>query len=95
MIGDQRNSALAAGIDIGLYPVWAQLFGLAYETVPLDGGMRVRVEDYMRPIRRFVSALAKAVRSSPTNQQASRAGAIANNDEQGRIKCRKRSISSL
>jgi histidinol-phosphate aminotransferase len=30
------------------YPVWAQLFDVACETVPLDEDMRIRIEDYRR-----------------------------------------------
>ena len=35
-------------VTYSFYPVWAQLFGIAYQTVPLDDGMRLRVEDYRR-----------------------------------------------
>jgi histidinol-phosphate aminotransferase len=35
-------------VSYSFYPVWAQLFGIACETVPLDDGMRIRVEDYRR-----------------------------------------------
>ena len=35
-------------VTYSFYPVWAQLFGIACETVPLDDNMRVRVEDYRR-----------------------------------------------
>lgn len=59
----------AAAVDtLRLYPdpeaqelrealaVWAQLFGLACETVPLDDEMRVRVEDYRREAGSIVIA---------------------------------------
>jgi histidinol-phosphate aminotransferase len=36
--------------------VWAQLFGLACETVPLDDGMRIRIEDYQREAGSIVIA---------------------------------------
>ena len=42
----QPNPLLFPDVTYSFYPVWAQLFGLICETVPLDGGMRVRVEDY-------------------------------------------------
>ena len=42
----QPKSLLFPDVTYSFYPVWAQLFGLICETVPLDGGMRVRVEDY-------------------------------------------------
>jgi histidinol-phosphate aminotransferase len=49
-------------VTYSFYPVWAQLFGLAYETAPLDGGMRVRIEDYRR----------EACSPIPTRRPASR-----------------------
>ncbi len=36
-------------ITYSFYPVWCRLFDIAYETVPLDEAMRVRVADYRRP----------------------------------------------
>ena len=33
-------------VSYSFYPVWAQLFGVVCESVPLDDGMRVRIEDY-------------------------------------------------
>ena len=42
----QPKPLLFPDVTYSFYPVWAQLFGLICETVPLDGGMRVRVEDY-------------------------------------------------
>ncbi|HEY1930454.1 MAG TPA: histidinol-phosphate transaminase [Acetobacteraceae bacterium] len=36
-------------ITYSFYPVYCRLFGIAYETVPLDGAMQVRVADYRRP----------------------------------------------
>ena len=36
-------------ITYSFYPVYCRLFGIAYETVPLDAAMRVRVADYRRP----------------------------------------------
>jgi histidinol-phosphate aminotransferase len=44
----QPKPLLFPDVTYSFFPVWAQLFGLACETVPLDGGMRVRVEDYRR-----------------------------------------------
>jgi histidinol-phosphate aminotransferase len=43
-------------VTYSFYRVWAQLFGLAFETVPLDGAMRVRVEDYRREAGSIVIA---------------------------------------
>src|SRR5579863_9764419 len=36
-------------VTYSFYPVYAQLTGVAYETVPLDADMRIRIEDYRRP----------------------------------------------
>ena len=36
-------------VTYSFYPVYAQLTGVAYETVALDAHMRVQVEDYRRP----------------------------------------------
>src|SRR3981081_589416 len=35
-------------ITYSFYPVYCRLFGIAYETVPLDQAMRIRVSDYRR-----------------------------------------------
>jgi histidinol-phosphate aminotransferase len=58
----QPKPLLFPDVTYSFYPVWAQLFGIAYETVPLDGGMRVRVEDY----RREVGAIVIANPNAPT-----------------------------
>lgn len=42
----QPKPLLFPDITYSFYPVWAQLFGLTCVPVPLDGDMRVRVEDY-------------------------------------------------
>ncbi|HYZ23021.1 MAG TPA: histidinol-phosphate transaminase [Rhodopila sp.] len=49
-------------ITYSFYPVWAQLFGLTCEAMPLDEGMRVRVEDY----RREAGAIVIANPNAPT-----------------------------
>jgi histidinol-phosphate aminotransferase len=36
-------------ITYSFYPVYCRLFGIAYETVALDDGMRIRIADYRRP----------------------------------------------
>jgi histidinol-phosphate aminotransferase len=36
-------------ITYGFYPVYCRLFDIAYETVPLDEAMQVRITDYRRP----------------------------------------------
>jgi histidinol-phosphate aminotransferase len=35
-------------ITYSFYPTWCRLFGIAYETVPLDEAMQIRVADYRR-----------------------------------------------
>ena len=47
---------LIPDVTYSFYPMWAQLFGVACETVPLDDGMRVRVEDYRREAGSIVIA---------------------------------------
>jgi histidinol-phosphate aminotransferase len=44
----QARPLLFPDVTYSFYPVWAQLFTIAFETVPLDAQMRVRVEDYRR-----------------------------------------------
>jgi histidinol-phosphate aminotransferase len=43
-------------VTYSFYPVYAQLTGVAYETVPLDAEMRVRIADYRRPSGAIVLA---------------------------------------
>jgi histidinol-phosphate aminotransferase len=52
----QPKPLLFPDITYSFYPVWAQLFGLACETVPLDDGMRVSVADYRREAGSIVIA---------------------------------------
>ena len=52
----QPKPLLFPDVTYSFYPVWAQLFGLACETVPLDGAMRIRVEDYQREAGSIVIA---------------------------------------
>jgi histidinol-phosphate aminotransferase len=47
---------LFADVTYSFYPVYAQLTGVAYETVPLDAGLRVRIEDYRRPCGAIILA---------------------------------------
>jgi len=65
----QSKPLLFPDITYSFYPVWAQLFGLAYQTVPLDDGMRVRVEDY----RREAGAIVLANPNAPTGISLPRA----------------------
>jgi histidinol-phosphate aminotransferase len=52
----QPRPLLFPDITYSFFPVWAQLFGVAFETVPLDAAMRVRVEDYRREAGSIVIA---------------------------------------
>ena len=65
----QPKPLLFPDVTYSFYPVWAQLFGLAYETVMLDGDMRVRIEDY----RREAGSIVLANPNAPTGVALSRA----------------------
>ncbi len=43
-------------ITYSFYPVYCRLFGIAFETVPLDAAMRVRIADYRRPAGAIILA---------------------------------------
>ncbi len=43
-------------ITYSFYPVYCRLFGITYETVPLDAAMRVRIADYRRPAGAIILA---------------------------------------
>jgi histidinol-phosphate aminotransferase len=61
-LSKQKRPLLFPDVTYSFYPVWAQLFSVTCETVPLDGGMRVRVEDY----RREAGAIVIANPNAPT-----------------------------
>jgi histidinol-phosphate aminotransferase len=52
----QSKPLLFPDVTYSFYPVWAQLFGLACQTVALDDGMRLRIEDYRREAGSIVLA---------------------------------------
>jgi histidinol-phosphate aminotransferase len=52
----QPKPLLFPDVSYSFYPVWAQLFDMACETVPLDGDLRIRVEDYRRTAGSIVIA---------------------------------------
>src|SRR6202521_2847235 len=56
-------------ITYSFYPVYCRLFGIAYEPVPLDQAMRIRVADYRRP----AGALILPNPNAPTGIALSRA----------------------
>ena len=43
----QDAPLLFPDVTYSFYPVYCRLFAIAHETVPLDAGMRVRVDDYL------------------------------------------------
>src|SRR5277367_2361110 len=43
-------------VTYSFYPVYCRLFGIAFETVPVDDEMRVRVADYRRPAGAIILA---------------------------------------
>ena len=45
----QDRPLLFPDITYSFYPAYCRLFGITHETVPLDAGLRVRLEDYRRP----------------------------------------------
>jgi histidinol-phosphate aminotransferase len=45
----QDGKLLFPDITYSFYPVYCSLFGIDFVTVPLDGTMRIRIEDYDRP----------------------------------------------
>ncbi|WP_421995224.1 histidinol-phosphate transaminase [Reyranella sp.] len=65
----QRRPLLYPDVTYSFYPVWAQLFDVACETVPLDDEMRVRIADY----RRDAGAIILANPNAPTGIALSRA----------------------
>jgi histidinol-phosphate aminotransferase len=70
----QPSPLLFPDVTYSFYPVWAQLFGVAYETVPLDDGMRVRVEDYRRAAGSIVpGSIVIANPNAPTGVALTRA----------------------
>jgi histidinol-phosphate aminotransferase len=52
----QQRPLLFPDVSYSFYPVWAQLFGVAWETVPLDDELRVSVEHYRREAGSIVIA---------------------------------------
>lgn len=52
----QPKPLLFPDVTYSFYPVWAQLFGITHDTVPLDDTMRVSVADYRRAAGSIVIA---------------------------------------
>lgn len=66
---NQDGPLLFPDITYSFYPVYCRLFGIAFETVPLDDGLRVRPADYRRP----GGAIIVANPNAPTGVALSRA----------------------
>ena len=60
-------------ITYSFYPVYCRLFGIAYETVPLDQAMQIRIADYRRP----AGAIILPNPNAPTGIALSRAEIVA------------------
>jgi histidinol-phosphate aminotransferase len=52
----QEKPLLFPDVSYSFYPVYAQLTGVRFETVPLDAAMRINVADYRRPCGAIVIA---------------------------------------
>ena len=72
----------APDVTYSFYPVWAKLYDIAYETAPLDEGLRIRVDDFCR---NSAGAIVFANPNAPTGIALSR-------DEVARIVGANRSI---
>jgi histidinol-phosphate aminotransferase len=64
-------------VTYSFYPVWRRLFGIDHQTVPLDGALQIRIEDYRRP----AGAIILANPNAPTGVALSRAQVAALLDE--------------
>jgi histidinol-phosphate aminotransferase len=52
----QPEPLLFADVTYNFYPVWAQLYGIDWQTIPLDDDLRIRVADYHREAGSIVIA---------------------------------------
>lgn len=43
---NSKKPVLFPDVTYSFYPVWARLFGIPYETIPVDEGFQIRMEDY-------------------------------------------------
>jgi histidinol-phosphate aminotransferase len=77
----QPAPLLFADVTYSFYPVWAQLFGVAWQTVPLDDELRLRIEDY----RRDAGAIVIANPNAPTGIALPRAAIARLLEEHPRI----------
>ena len=46
---NREKPILFPDITYSFYDVWAELYGISYETCPVDDAFRIRKEDYLRP----------------------------------------------
>lgn len=73
----QDGPLLFPDITYSFYPTYCRLFGIAYETPPLDEAMRIRLADYRRP----AGAIILANPNAPTGVALSRVEIAALLDE--------------
>ena len=52
----QKDPLLFPDITYSFYPVYCRMFDIAFETVPLDAAMTVRIADYRRPAGAIILA---------------------------------------
>src|SRR5689334_17052425 len=65
----QPKPLLFPDVTYSFFPVWAKLFDVACETVPLDDGLRARIDDY----RREAGSIVIANPNAPTGDALPRA----------------------
>jgi histidinol-phosphate aminotransferase len=53
---NHEEPLLFPDVTYSFYPVWARLFGVAFETVPLDAALQIRTSDYSRPAGAIILA---------------------------------------
>lgn len=64
----QGAPLLFPDITYSFYKVYCGLYGIPYETVPLDNGLRVDVEGFARPVDRPVAGVVIANPNAPTGE---------------------------
>jgi histidinol-phosphate aminotransferase len=77
----QDRPLLFPDITYSFYPVYCRMFDIAFQTVPLDAAMAVRIDDYRRP----AGAIILANPNAPTGIALSRAQIAALVDEHAGI----------
>jgi histidinol-phosphate aminotransferase len=65
---DQERSLLFPDISYSFYPVYCGLYGIRFETVPLDAEFRIRVDDYLARAPEGVGAVIFPNPNAPTGR---------------------------